>query len=329
MKEAMHEDFLKQIPSIVVPEMLQQSIALIGVYDPSEVLRYANDAFRSAYFIAPGEEVSWQTLMQRNFTAGRGTVNSTDDIENWISSVRSRRGKSRQRTYESDLHDGRFIWVTETRRDDGWIVYVGTDVTALNASERRLRLANEALFRQSTTDELTGASNRRHILARLEDMLGEGRDAWACLVDIDHFKRINDTFGHHVGDEVLVNVAQTARHVIDLKDSFGRVGGEELLILFGSQPLEDVRSTLRRLQEAISNMEVLGRHPGLSVKISGWLTYVSPKDMQENVFKRADAGLYSAKDDGRDRIYFGNVEIHGKPPQASLPLTASVLNYSI
>ena len=291
-----------------VPDMLQSSIALIGVYDVNEVLRYTNEAFRTAYFIDPHERIDWQTLMRRNFEAGRGTIIKTDDIEGWISSVRSRRGKSRQRTYESDLHDGRFIWVTETMRDDGWIIYVGTDVTPLNVPERKLRLVRDELFRQSCTDELTGVSNRRHVLGRLKEALDVGRDAWACVLDIDHFKKINDTYGHQVGDDVLVKVARTVRKTIKLKDAFGRIGGEEFLILFASHSLEEVKSTLRLLRGAIRGIDAGGGLSDLKITVSGGLTQVSRKDTEAQILRRADLGLYCAKENGRNQIRLATSE---------------------
>jgi diguanylate cyclase (GGDEF)-like protein len=308
VKKESQKDLSRHEIELNILDVFQRSIALIGVYDHNEVLRYTNEAFRSAYFVDPEEQIDWQTLMRRNFAASRGTVIKTDDIESWISSVRSRRGKSRQRTYESDLHGERFIWVTETMRDDGWIIYVGTDVTSLNVSERKLRLANEDLFRQSFTDELTGVSNRRHILGKLQETLDAGQDGWACLLDIDHFKKINDTYGHQVGDDVLTSIAQTTRKAIRLKDSFGRVGGEEFLILFASQSLDDVASALRHLHEAICGLEPVKAHPGLKVTVSGGLTCISPGNTQSQILRRADVGLYFAKANGRAQIRFVKAE---------------------
>jgi len=296
-----------------VADLFQNSIALIGVYDAEEFLRYTNEAFRKAYFIEPDTRIDWQTLMRRNFEAGRGTIVKTDDIESWISSVRSRRGKSQQRTYESDLHDGRFIWVTETMRPDGWIIYVGTDVTPLNASARHLRIARDELFRQSFTDELTGVSNRRHILGKLDDIQDDGQEAWICLLDIDHFKQVNDTYGHDVGDEVLVRVAQTVRETVKLKDAFGRVGGEEFLIIFPSQTFEEVKVTLTQLQSAIRRMRCSRDLPKLKVTVSGGLTQIFRQRTQKQVIQCADLGLYCAKKNGRDQIRiatFGQTSEH-------------------
>ena len=289
-----------------VLEILEGSVALIGVYDQTETLRYTNAAFRNAYFIDPGETVDWQTLMRRNYEASRGTIINTHDIDAWISSVRSRRGKSRLRSYESDLHDGRFIWVTETMRGDGWIIYVGTDVTQLNASQRDLRLDRDALFRQSFTDELTGVSNRRHILAKLGEVIDARQEAWACLIDIDHFKKINDTCGHQAGDDVLVSLAQTVRKTLKLKDAFGRIGGEEFLMIFANQQFNDVKETLRQLQDRITALVVCDSFPELRITISGGLTQIRDPDTQENILSRADLGLYCAKSAGRGQIRLSN-----------------------
>ena len=286
-----------------VLNLLQRSVALIGVYDPTETLRFTNEAFRNAYFIEPDEVVDWQTLMRRNFLAKRGTIIETDNIDAWIASVRSRRGKSPVRTYESDLHDGRFIYVTETMREDGWIIYAGTDVTGLNASERDLRLDRDALYRQSFTDELTGVSNRRHILTKLGEVIEARQMSWACLVDIDHFKKINDTYGHQVGDDGLVSFAQMVRKTVKLRDAFGRVGGEEFLILFANQTFSDARRTLKQVQTVLEDLVICDAVPDLRLKISGGITDIHPTDRQESVLARADRGLYCAKSAGRDRVF--------------------------
>lgn len=294
--------------AVDIQDMLQNSVALIGVYDENEKLRYTNAAFRAAYFIDPDENLDWQTLMRRNFRASRGTIIKTDDIDGWISSVRSRRGKSPMRCYESDLHDGRFIWVTETMRKDGWIIYVGTDVTQLNASQRELRLDRDALFRQSFTDDLTGVSNRRHILAKLEEIINARQEAWACLIDIDHFKVINDTYGHKAGDDVLVNLAQAVRNTVKLRNAFGRVGGEEFLVIFVNQSFEEVVTTTRKMTDTIADLVVCDSVPELRITVSGGLTPISDLDKQEEILGRADRALYWAKSAGRKQFRLATME---------------------
>lgn len=285
-------------------EMLEHSVALIGVYDANEFLRFTNQAFRQAYFIEPGERLDWQSLMRRNHAASRGTIVKADNIDTWIASVRSRRGKGRVRTYESDLHDGRFIWVVETMLDNGWIIYVGTDVTELNASERMLRLARDIALRDASTDELTGVSNRRHIISKLEEMIADrrGTRGAACLVDIDHFKKINDTFGHQAGDDVLVAFARCVRQTIRLRDGFGRVGGEEFLILFPGQTVKEARQTLERVFGAVRALRPFVGQPDAGITFSAGLSGLVEGDGVSSLLSRCDNALYAAKEGGRDRL---------------------------
>ena len=286
-------------------EMFEHSAALIGVYDADEYLRFTNHAFRQSYFIEPGERLDWQQLMRRNYTANRGTVIKTSDIDAWISSVRSRRGKGRVRTYESDLHDGRYIWVVETMLENGWIIYVGSDVTELNASERMLRLARNVALRNSHTDELTGISNRRHVIGKLEELAASDRLAkgTACLLDIDHFKKINDTFGHQAGDAVLVGFARSVRETIRLRDGFGRVGGEEFLVLFPGQSARDAQATMIRVSNAVRDLRPIPGAPDQAITFSAGLSEIIEGDEAHHVLSRCDHALYAAKEGGRDRLH--------------------------
>ncbi len=298
-----------------VVAMMQHTAALIGIYDEKERLRFTNEAFRKAYFISPGEDLCWQRLMRRNFAAKRGTIIRSDDIDAWIASVRSRRGKNKVRTYESDLHCGAYIWVTETMLPNGWIIYVGTDISELRPSERWLRQARDEAVRASTTDELTGVSNRRHIIGQLEKMLLCAADrsrnlsdvaveagGTVGLLDIDYFKKINDTYGHQVGDEVLVAFARIVRETIKLRDAFGRFGGEEFLLLFPGQNLEVAIATLRKLYEVVSVVRPVRNAPDLKLSFSVGMTQILPGDDTSRIFSRCDAALYEAKESGRNQL---------------------------
>ena len=303
--------------------MMQHSAALIGVYDEQERLRFTNESFRKAYYILPGEDLCWQQLMRRNFAAKRGTIIQSDDIDAWIASVRSRRGKNKVRTYESDLHCGAYIWVTETMLPNGWIIYVGTDVSELRQSERWLRQARDEAVRASSTDELTGVSNRRHIICQLERMLPSRPEklhkpsevaveagGTVGLLDIDHFKKINDTYGHQTGDEVLVTFARVVRETIKLRDAFGRFGGEEFLILFPGQSVKAATATIEQLYEAISQVRPVSNAPDLMISFCVGLTPILTSDDTSRIFSRCDAALYEAKECGRNQLkVFGQSDV--------------------
>lgn len=157
------------------------------------------------------------------------------------------------------------------------------------------------------TDELTGAANRRSVLERAEALLAGCRDrnvpAAVLLLDLDHFKSINDTFGHDVGDGVLRATAQTLSAVLRKGDLFGRVGGEEFACcLPNASPLEAI-VVAERLRAPISKLCLMS--PGGAICVTASVG-VASTDMDgygfPELMKAADAALYEAKARGRDRV---------------------------
>lgn len=179
----------------------------------------------------------------------------------------------------------------------------------LQLRERQLELAeaNERLLVLATTDSLTGLANRRHFLEKLQDEISRsqryGRPFSVAMVDADHFKSVNDTYGHDIGDRVLQCLsglmAGEARDV----DCVGRLGGEEFAILLPETSLEGGRVFCERLLEKIRAVEVdTGAEP-LRFTVSIGLTEVCRGETKTDVIlNRADEALYEAKEAGRDRV---------------------------
>ena len=105
-------------------DLVEHSDVLLAVYDEADRLRLANDAFRRCFHLAPGETPTWVEIMRRNHAAFRGTAIQAADLEAWLTSTQSRRGKTPFRAYETDLTDGRWLWMTETVRPNGWMLCV-------------------------------------------------------------------------------------------------------------------------------------------------------------------------------------------------------------
>lgn len=284
----------------------EETDALIAVYDPGDRLRYANRAFRNAYFVEEGETPRWPDLMRRNHVARRGTVIEAPDFEIWLSSVKSRRGKIASRCIETSLYDGRWIWIVETVRPDGWMMFVGTDITELGRSERSLRQDRDHAVKAAVTCDLTGISNRRHILAGLDLCVERaerlGTDFCLCLLDLDHFKSVNDVYGHPAGDDVLIAFARLVRSTIRLKDLFGRVGGEEFLLILPETGLADAAILVHALFDLVRRARPLRVAPDFGHTCSGGLIAWTPGATSQSLYAQADAALYRAKKDGRDRI---------------------------
>jgi hypothetical protein len=158
-------------PADTLKGMFEGSPVLVAAYDAADRLRYANAAFRAAYFIEEGTFPRWSDIMRRNFRSGRGTVLKVPDFDVWLMSTQSRRGKTPFRSFETDLHDGRWFLMTETVQPDGWMLCIASEITSLRAEERLLRQDRDTALKASQTDELTGTANRRFVMARIDDML--------------------------------------------------------------------------------------------------------------------------------------------------------------
>jgi diguanylate cyclase (GGDEF)-like protein len=157
--------------------------------------------------------------------------------------------------------------------------------------------------RLATTDELTGVANRRHLLELAAHRLDPGRQpagahpATLMMIDIDHFKRINDTHGHQVGDQVLRAVAERIGAALPAGGLLGRYGGEEFVALAGAGP-----SAGRRVLAAVSREPVPTAAGPVPVTVSIGVVAARPGQDLTGLLERADRALYRAKDAGRDRL---------------------------
>lgn len=171
------------------------------------------------------------------------------------------------------------------------------------AHGRAVRLAAEAQ-KLANTDPLTGLPNRRCTFGRLESMIkvaSKRQSALTAIIfDVDHFKQVNDVYGHQTGDEVLVQVAELARRQARSGDMVGRIGGEEFVWLLPTLPAEAVGKLAERLRESVqSGTEASGLPP---VTISVGIAHFRAGDTQELLLARADAALYGAKEGGRNQV---------------------------
>lgn len=175
----------------------------------------------------------------------------------------------------------------------------------------RLDKANQRLEYLATTDPLTGLWNRRHTFERLEAELERAsrleRSVGVIMVDIDHFKQVNDGLGHAAGDEVLRAVADGLMHAARTYDIVGRIGGEELLIVAAEVDDDELAVIAERIRTIIEGLEPGGVAEGVSVTVSVGTALAAPStgESADSLVARADAALYEAKDAGRNRVVRG------------------------
>ncbi|CTQ47437.1 GGDEF domain-containing protein [Roseibium aggregatum] len=294
-------------------QLYEKTPVMVAAYDAFDRLRYANPAFRSAWFIDPDASPTWPEIIRRNYTAERGTVIRARNIEDWLHATQSRRGKTGFRAFETDLTDGRWLWMTETVLENGWMLCIASDITSLHCDERSVRQDLDYALKAAQVDELTSVANRRFVMARIEDMLEQlqfGHLTSGCLavLDIDHFKSVNDRYGHQSGDMVLRDFAHRIQQLVRRTDCFGRVGGEEFMLVCPNTTTPEALLVLERMLANVWSSRPLSGHPDFRYAFSAGIAEVLTDDIAFSLCSRADKALYAAKMAGRGRI-FGSDQI--------------------
>ena len=167
----------------------------------------------------------------------------------------------------------------------------------------------------SRTDALTGLASRRHFLEELGREISRarrhGREISVAILDIDHFKQVNDGHGHGVGDTVLRMVAERMRKCLREQDMIGRLGGEEFGIIFPETGGDRVLKVARRLRAAVSGSPFDCGSRSLPVSVSiGLATAEGPSCWAEMLMEHADAALYAAKESGRDCVRLASEDVN-------------------
>jgi diguanylate cyclase (GGDEF)-like protein len=163
------------------------------------------------------------------------------------------------------------------------------------------------LQRMSITDGLTGIANRRHFIERFRlEFLRSMRNGYpisVLMIDIDHFKKVNDTYGHLVGDEILSATARTLAQQLREIDFLARFGGEEFVIFLPETGCDGAAKVAERIRGAVERSEYKAYDEKLHVTVSvGTATYPQDGDDKDVLIERADAALYRAKQQGRNRV---------------------------
>lgn len=195
----------------------------------------------------------------------------------------------------------------ETGRRGRAIAIFGTiqDVTETVENARILEAARSAAERVANTDMLTGLPNRRHTLAFLKRAMAGAREHGAPLAvamfDIDHFKRINDMYGHATGDRVIQRISQRAKSALRDEDMLGRIGGEEFVCILQRSSALAAEIVAERVRRTVENgMSDVGDLPQATISI-GLAVFDGEPDIEE-LLHRADQALYAAKREGRNRM---------------------------
>ena len=213
-------------------------------------------------------------------------------------------GKTHTYEYLALTDDGHARWfetnaraIVDERGAIESVLTIARDISARKAIERRLTT-------DAMTDPLTGLPNRRAFdaaVSRRPIEASNDRSDCVALLDLDHFKVINDSFGHDVGDRVLRDFARLARRIVRERDFVARMGGEEFAIFFPDTPVAQALLVCDRLRHEMAHTDLSVGSATVRVTVSGGVGQIGPQGVAE-ALKNADIALYEAKRGGRDRF---------------------------
>lgn len=212
----------------------------------------------------------------------------------------SREGKPQ--FFEREVRDGRILSVRANPIPGGGVITLYTDITERKAFEKRL-------IEMATLDELTGLVNRREFftLGHHEERRAarEGHVVSVMMVDADYFKKINDTYGHATGDDVLRDLAEHCRTIFRKTDIVGRYGGEEFAVILPGAQEDMAKIIAERLRKSIEESTVKSDQGDVRYTVSIGIASAEGRDVKiEELLDRADRALYTAKAQGRNRAIF-------------------------
>lgn len=183
-------------------------------------------------------------------------------------------------------------------------------IAEIKSAYRKLQKSSLTLTKLATTDPLTGAFNRRHFEERAEVevslTLRHGAPLSLIIFDIDYFKKINDRFGHHGGDEVLVRLTELTLQNLRSSDVLARWGGEEFIILLPQCDAEEAQKVAEKLRLSIAE-QVFGQVGNITCSFG--VAEVSPGDLLDSWVNRADQALYQAKNSGRNTVCVADLRL--------------------
>lgn len=305
---------MSEMPPVALSELLMRDIVMsdngIAVLDPANIFLFHNLAF-ARMFGFEGRSMtghSYDELMTLMYVQGKVPRASAPTLEAWIAQLHSRQRSCRFLTFELDMVDGRWLLLTEQVHQGGEMVMLCSDITRQKHIELDLIKAHNDLERLAHTDELTGIPNRRHFLQQLDSEFERARryrhPLCLAMLDLDHFKRINDQYGHPAGDQVLRHFTGFLRRRLRGVDLVGRLGGEEFAVLLPETRLEDAMFVLQRTVELLAQETVDAVAPGLRYTFSGGVAACGKFEGVDCnwLMASADRALYLAKHRGRNQI---------------------------
>lgn len=236
-------------------------------------------------------------------------ANASGDVTNFNESLRSNLGDLANSKGLEGIRSVVKSLVDETRKMQKSNQALQEKLRTSSQEIEQLRRNLEDVQREALTDPLTGINNRKsfdgHLRHNAMMAMEDGTPLCLAMIDIDHFKRFNDTYGHVTGDQVLKLVANILKDNLKGRDVPARYGGEEFAIVFPHTELHQAKHVAEHIRNAVSSKRLRNRQTGMemgSITLSVGLAEFRPGEPLTDLIERADAALYKAKNEGRNRV---------------------------
>lgn len=281
-------------------------------FDPQGIMRHMPDMVCVTEFDGRIKYINpaWERVLglssRKLLAKDIGEIIHPDDLELTVGAFDTLASGDQNASFENRCQrvDGTykwFWWRSRVNRGHSLIYSVVTDITDRKKNEKKLtKLAN--------VDDLTKVFNRRYFIGKLKEEIERakryGHALSVMLIDADHFKRVNDRYGHDVGDQALKVLSSIGRKTFRGVDVFCRLGGEEFAVLLPETDLEKVGIAADRFRMAVERTAINTEQGTLHITISIGITTATKKRSLTvtNLMKRADTTLYIAKNNGRNRV---------------------------
>jgi diguanylate cyclase (GGDEF)-like protein len=292
----------------MINEFIELSQDGYGIYDQDDILIFCNSAFAELNY-HPKEQLigrSFEEIVRLNYSNGRGAKIDSKDVNAFLHYAHKMRRSRPFRIFEVDFMDGRWYLFSEQVNESRFLLVQMKEITKQKILQGGLENTLEKLSELALVDELTGCANRRGFVNSVENELKRNRHAGTystmALIDLDLFKKVNDEFGHQIGDAALQHVTKLATTQLRQYDIFGRVGGEEFAIFLRNTDQEIAFNIINRIREQIAAtpLKINGHTVFLSISV-GLVTEGSNASF-EQLYTKSDFALYKAKALGRNQV---------------------------
>lgn len=302
-------DTLDQVVATALREVLEVTPNAIGIFDKSLTLLYCNDVLANLFCMTKAEAIglTQEEILKESFETSKGINLETEDFDTWYQELNCAQKQTNFNQFEADSTEGTVFKMTRITLDSGLMVMLGTDITELKQTQSSLELALTKVELMANTDQLTGVYNRRYFedIAQKEiERCVRYQQTFSLLVlDLDYFKNINDKYGHHVGDEVLIHFTSICQRQLRLTDTLCRIGGEEFSIVLPSTHGKDALQIAERIRDSVSTTDIPldEENNQLTITVSIGVTEYRRQDLAiSDTLVRADKALYRCKEIGRN-----------------------------